>query len=86
MTIRITRRDFLNGALLGAGALLLELPAPLKLFAQSQPAYGFGGIGDYAFSNGNTAAVINAFKAIEDGDYKALMGTPSIPVRYTISS
>ena len=72
MNSKITRRDFLNGALLGAGALLLELPAPLKLFAQSQPTYGFGGIGDYASSNGNTAAVINAFKAIENGDYKAL--------------
>ena len=70
--MKITRRDFLNGALLGAGALLLDLPAPLKLFAQARPTYGFGGIGDYASSNGNTAAVINAFKAIEDGDYKSL--------------
>ncbi len=74
MNGKITRRDFLNGALLGAGALLLELPAPLRLFAQAQPAYGFGGIGDYASSNGNTAAVINAFKAIENGDYKSLTG------------
>ncbi|MBI5640019.1 MAG: NAD(P)-binding protein [Nitrospirae bacterium] len=72
MNGKITRRDFLNGALLGAGALLLELPAPLKLFAQSQAGYGFSGIGDYASSNGNTSAVINAFKAIENGDYKSL--------------
>lgn len=70
MTIHITRRDFLNGVLLGAGAFLLELPAPLKLFAQSQPTYGFGGIGDYASSNGNTYAVISAFQAIQSGDYK----------------
>ncbi|MBI5075830.1 MAG: NAD(P)-binding protein [Nitrospirae bacterium] len=68
MTIHITRRDFLNGTLLGAGALLLELPAPLRLFAQSRPDYGFSGIGDYASSNGNTAAVIAAFKAIENGN------------------
>ena len=74
MDLKITRRDFLNGALLGAGAFLLELPAPLRLFAQSQPGYGFSGIGDYASSNGNTAAVINAFKAIENGDYKSLTG------------
>jgi spermidine dehydrogenase len=62
MTIYITRRDFLNGMLLGVGAFLLEFPAPLKLFAQSQPTYGFGGIGDYASSNGNTYAVISAFR------------------------
>jgi spermidine dehydrogenase len=74
MSIHITRRDFLNGMLLGTGALLLELPAPMRLFAQSQAGYGFGGTGDYASSNGNTAAVINAFKAIENGDYKSLTG------------
>jgi spermidine dehydrogenase len=68
----ITRRDFLNGALLGTGALLLELPAPLRLFAQSRPDYGLSVIGDYVSSNGNTAAVINAFKAIDNGDYKSL--------------
>ncbi|MBI5100534.1 MAG: NAD(P)-binding protein [Nitrospirae bacterium] len=73
MSIRVTRRDFLNGALLGAGALLLELPAPLKLFAQSQPTRGSAGIGDYAASNGNTAQVISAFRAIEKGDYKSLI-------------
>ena len=72
MSIRVTRRDFLNGMLLGAGALLLELPAPLRLFAQSQPSYGFGGIGDYASSSGNTPAVINAFQAIQNGDYKSI--------------
>jgi len=68
----ITRRDFLNGALLGAGAFLLELPAPLRLFAQTSQGEGFGGIGDYASSNGNTAAVIKAFMAIENGDYTSL--------------
>src|SRR5512139_4099015 len=72
MTIRVTRRDFLNGILLGTGALLLELPAPLRLFAQSQPGYGFGGIGDYASSNGNTSAVISVFHAIQNGDYKSI--------------
>lgn len=72
MTIRVTRRDFLNGILLGTGAFLLELPAPLRLFAQSQPGYGFGGIGDYASSNGNTSAVISAFQTIQNGDYKSI--------------
>ena len=68
----MTRRDFLNGMLIGTGAYLLELPAPLSLFAQSQPGYGFGGTGDYASSNGNTSAVISAFQAIQNGDYKSV--------------
>jgi len=68
----ITRRDFLNGALLGAGALLLELPAPLRLFAQTSRSEGFGGVGDYASSNGNTAPVLNAFRDIARGDYASL--------------
>ena len=72
MNIRVTRRDFLNGMLLGTGALLLELPAPLKLFAQSQSGYGFGGTGDYATSNGNTSAVISAFQAIQNGEYRSV--------------
>ena len=72
MNIRVTRRDFLNGMLLGTGALLLELPAPLKLFAQSQTGYGFGGTGDYATSNGNTSAVISAFQAIQNGEYRSV--------------
>ncbi len=72
MAIRITRREFLNGMLLGTGPLLLELPAPLRLFAQSQPSYGFGGTGDYASSNENTPAVISAFQAIQNGDYKSI--------------
>jgi len=68
----MTRRDFLNGMLIGTGAYLLELPAPLSLFAQSQPGYGFGGTGDYASSNGNTSAVISAFQTIQNGDYKSV--------------
>ena len=69
----ITRRDFLNGTLLGAGAFLLDLPAPLRAFAQTSRSEGFSGVGDYASSNGNTAAVLNAFKAIENGEYKPLI-------------
>jgi len=70
MNPKITRRDFLNGVLLGAGAFLLELPAPSRLLAQSRPVSGFSGIGDYASSNGNTAAVIDAFRKIEAGAYR----------------
>lgn len=68
----ITRRDFLNGALIGAGAFLFELPAPLRLFAQSQQGDGNGGVGDYANSYGNTTEVIRAFQSIEGGTYRSL--------------
>ncbi len=68
----ITRRDFLNGALLGAGVLLLEMPAPLRLFAQTPWNEGFGGIGDYASSNGNSADIVNVFSSIEQGAYTAI--------------
>lgn len=72
MNLKITRRDFLNGVLLGAGALLLELPAPLRLSAQTKPKDGFSGVGDYASSNGNTSEVIRVFQAIEHGNYQSL--------------
>lgn len=67
MRIRMTRRDFLNGALLGAGALLLDLPAPLRLFAQDRKAEEFGGVGDYTASAGDTAEVIRIYESINSG-------------------
>jgi spermidine dehydrogenase len=66
----ITRRDFLNGTLLGAGALLLELPAPLRLYAQTSQGRGLGDIGDYAGHNGNTEDVIRAAHGLRDDRYK----------------
>ncbi len=65
----ITRRDFLNGTLLGAGALLLDLPAPMRLFAAESPWDGYGGTGDYTLSNGNTAEVVSTGHALRDGRF-----------------
>ncbi|KAF0145455.1 MAG: hypothetical protein FD156_1025 [Nitrospirae bacterium] len=70
MNRNITRRDFLNGALIGAGVVLLDLPSPVRLFAQAKQSGEFGGIGDYALSHGNTAEVIRIFQAIEGGAYR----------------
>ncbi|MFO1468890.1 MAG: NAD(P)-binding protein [Steroidobacteraceae bacterium] len=67
----ITRRDFVGGTLIGAGAALLGMAAPASRPAQAQtlpvPLDGLGpdwtgpgGIGDYARSNGNTHEVVNA--------------------------
>lgn len=71
---KITRRDFLNTMLLGSGALLLEWPAPLKLLAQEQTQdytwEGYGGIGDYASSHGNTEGIVRILNELQRGEYK----------------
>jgi spermidine dehydrogenase len=59
------RRDFLNSTLLASGAALLGGVSPLSLLAESDWT-GFGGVGDYAPSNGNTYAVMTAGHAIRD--------------------
>jgi spermidine dehydrogenase len=69
---KITRRDFLNGILLGIGAALLELPAPVNLSAQSPSWDGYGGVGDYAESHGNTGAVVRVGHELRDGRYEHL--------------
>jgi spermidine dehydrogenase len=65
----ITRRDFVGGTLLGAGATLLGMASPGEVRAQTSASRmtglgpewtGPGGIGDYAHSNGNTHEVVNA--------------------------
>ena len=69
MNTPITRRDFLNATLIGAGASLLTLPAPMRLFA-AQPSWdGPGGVGDYAAAHGNSEAVRLAGHRLRDGTY-----------------
>ena len=73
----MTRRDFLNATLLGAGALLLDLPAPSRLFAQSErPWGGYSGVGDYSVSNGNTEDVVRYAHAMRDGKYETAKTSP----------
>ena len=72
MTREITRRDFLNAALIGAGAALLQLPAPIRLFAQTNSWDGDGGVGDYAASHGNTESVVRYAHAMRDGRYDTI--------------
>jgi spermidine dehydrogenase len=76
----ITRRDFLGSTLLASGAQLLEPFAPAHFLAahpeQSLPGAaedwnGYGGVGDYANSNGNTWEVLSAGHR--------LRGTPNAP-------
>ena len=78
----ITRRDFVGGTLLGAGAMLLDMAAPGTLRAAQSGSSAFGtllgrdwtgpgGIGDYRKSNGNTHEVVNAAHAVAQGDWAA---------------
>ena len=74
----ITRRDFVNGSLLAAGAALLNPVSPAQLLAgraedkgASDDWTGYGGVGDYANSNGNTAAVLEAGHQIRDGAFES---------------
>ena len=80
-----TRRSrggiFLNATLLGSGAALLHRPAPLHArprqasspLPEEVPNWGgYGGIGDYANSYGNTEPVVRAAHAVREGRFDKL--------------
>jgi len=70
----ITRRDFLNSALLASGAALLESRAPLVRQAPSasNPAWeGPGGVGDYARSHGNMWSAVTTAHELRDGAFNS---------------
>lgn len=77
----ITRRDFVKGALIGSGAMLLDMPAPLHSMnvGASTPVSpgdawtGYAGVGDYAKSNGNTYGVREDAHLIRDNKIDALL-------------
>src|SRR6516162_3912503 len=68
----ITRRDFLGSTLLASGAVLLEGLTPTELLAQKDEFTGYGGVGEYRTSNGNTWAVLQAGHKIRDGVYERM--------------
>jgi len=65
----ITRRDFVGGALIGAGAALLHAPSPAHAQELGAAWTGYAGVGDYRFSNGNTAPVVESAHRIRDHAY-----------------
>ena len=70
----ITRRDFVNGALVGAGGAMLGTPSAGSLRASTlapDTFTGYGGVGDYAKANGNTWPVVQAAHRLRDGAYDA---------------
>jgi spermidine dehydrogenase len=72
MDASITRRDFLGSTLLASGAVLLDSFAPAELLAQNDEFTGYGGVGEYSASNGNTLAVLQAGHKIRDAAYARL--------------
>jgi spermidine dehydrogenase len=72
MQAEITRRDFLGSTLLASGALLLDSVTPQELLAQKDEFTGYGGVGEYASSNGNTLPVLQAGHKIRDAVYNRL--------------
>src|SRR5690242_11035338 len=70
----ITRRDFVNAALVAGGGLWLHgrMPAgPTGSGTTADAWTGYGGVGDYARSNGNTFDVMNAAHAIRDRTFES---------------
>jgi len=65
----ICRRDFLNAAALATGSAFMS---PLELLAARDDWTGYGGVGDYRFSNGNTKDVMDAAHAIRDRRFQTL--------------
>jgi spermidine dehydrogenase len=72
MQAPITRRDFLGSTLLASGAVLLDSKTPAQLLAQRDEFTGYGGVGEYSNSNGNTLAVLQAGHTIRDHLYQPL--------------
>src|ERR1051325_6700358 len=64
----ISRRDFLNGALLAGAGLLLNGKAPT--ISPADAFDGYGGIGDYRHANGNTWNVLAAGHALRDAAFE----------------
>lgn len=78
MDSSITRRDFLGSTLLGTGAALLDGLTPAQILgATAEDDWtGYGGIGDYRRSNGNTLEVLQAGHKLRDGAYSSLLVDP----------
>jgi len=64
----ISRRDFLDGILLTGAGLLVPGRAPT--ISPADAFNGYGGVGDYRHSNGNTWDVLSAGHALRDGSFE----------------
>jgi spermidine dehydrogenase len=85
---RISRRDFCNGALVGAGVALLHGCGPSAgAEAGSGPGAGWNGpsgIGDYSGSNGNTWQTVEVGHRIRDAVHEGATGIRDTGERYDV--
>ena len=65
----ISRRDFLNGTLVAGAGLILRGDLP-DTISPADDWTGYGGVGEYARSNGNTYEVMTAGHAMRDGRFE----------------
>ena len=71
----ISRRDFVNGALVAGAGMLLSGRASAMGTSPADAWNGYGGVGDYRASNGNTYDVMTAAHAMRDGAYEKAPAT-----------
>jgi len=69
----ITRRDFVHGALIGVGGAVLgcKTPRPIRPNTLGPDWYGYGGVGDYRLSHGNTPDAVATAHRLRDGGFPA---------------
>lgn len=86
--MNITRRDFINGVMVGSGAALLRPGLATSQITYGQRVdeswYGYGGVGDYASSHGNTPEVVNSAHRIRDGEFSDLPASTAIEEEYDV--
>ena len=66
----ISRRDFLNGTLVAGAGLLIGGRASAFQVSPADAFNGYGGVGDYRTSNGNTYDVMSVAHAMRDGSFE----------------
>jgi hypothetical protein len=75
----ITRRDFLNGTLLGTAGLIAGGYPVQRAEAAVDTFTGYGGVGDYRYANGNTWPVVQAAHRLRDAQYDAAAYAKAVP-------
>jgi spermidine dehydrogenase len=80
LDVPIGRRDFLNGALAGAGVAALGAVSSAVARAARDDFTGYGGVGDYAHANGNTWPVVEAAHRLRDGIYTSAALAAAKPI------
>jgi spermidine dehydrogenase len=65
----VSRRDFINGAVVAGAGMVLHGKLP-RGGSPADDWNGYGGVGDYRHSNGNTRDVMSAGHAMRDGTFE----------------